>query len=68
MVIRGTPKDIDKYIIIENDDIIYDLSVEGIFPHYIDKDKAYFEREDVTLDIINRIIISKGDKDIGRND
>jgi hypothetical protein len=67
MVIRGTPKDESKYIIVEDDDIIYELSVRGIFPSYIDNKRAYFEKEKVTLDIINDIII-KGDKDVGRID
>lgn len=65
MVIRGTPKDESKYIIVEHDDIIYELSVRGVFPSYIDNKRAYFEKEKVTLDIVNDII-SKGDKDVGR--
>jgi hypothetical protein len=65
MVIRGTPKNESKYIMIENDDIIYELSVKGIFPRYINNQRAYFEKEKVTLDIVNDII-SKGDKDVGR--
>ena len=67
MVIRGTPNNINDYIIVENDDMIYELSVKGIFPTYIDNQRAYFERKKVTLDIINDII-SKGDKDVGRID
>ena len=67
MVIRGTPKDESRYIIVENDDIIYELSVREIFPSYIDNKRAYFEKKKVTLDIINDIII-KGDKDVGRID
>lgn len=61
MVIRRTPQDIEKYIIIEDDNIIYELSIKGIFPIYIDNERAYFEREQVTLDIINDIV-SKGEK------
>ena len=64
MVIRGTPKDENKYIIVDDDNIIYKLSVKGIFPTYINNERAYFERERVTLDIINDIIV-KG-KNIGR--
>ena len=67
MVIRGTPKDESRYIIVENDDIIHELSVREIFPSYIDNKRAYFEKKKVTLDIINDIII-KGDKDVGRID
>ena len=56
MVIRGTPKDIDKYILIDNDNIIYQLSVKNIFPKYIDNIQAYFDKRDITLDIVNEII------------
>ena len=56
MVIRGTPNDITKYIEVNNDELIYQLSVKGIFPKYIDNNKAYFEKQDVTLDVINEII------------
>lgn len=56
MVIRGTPKDMDKYILIDNDNIIYQLSVKNIFPKYIDNTQAYFDKKDITLDIVNEII------------
>ena len=56
MVIRGTPKDMDKYILIDNDNIIYQLSVKNIFPKYIDNIQAYFDKRDITLDIVNEII------------
>lgn len=56
MVIRGTPKDVSKYIEVDNDDMIYQLSVKGIFPKYINNQKAYFDKQDVTLDVINEII------------
>lgn len=56
MVIRGTPIDKTKYIEVDNDDMIYKLSVKHIFPKYIDNNKAYFDKQDVTLDIINEII------------
>lgn len=67
MVIRGTPNNAQIYLIVEDDNIIYELGVKGIFPKYIDNNRAYFEREEVTLHIINDIL-SKGDKNIGRND
>lgn len=56
MVIRGTPIDKSKYIEVDNDELIYQLSVKGIFPKYINRNKAYFEKQDVTLDVINEII------------
>ena len=57
MVVRGTPKNnMDKYITINNDNIIYQLSRLGIFPKYIDDKQAYFEKQNLTLDIINDII------------
>ena len=56
MVIRGTPKNIDKYVTVDNDEIIYQLSQLGIFPKYIDNQQAYFEKQQLTLDTINNII------------
>jgi hypothetical protein len=56
MVIRGTTKDASQYIVINNDDIIYQLSIKGIFPKYIDNTQAYFDKRDITLDIVNEII------------
>ena len=56
MVIRGTPKDIKKYVLIDDDNILYQLSIKGIFPKYIDNKQAYFDKKDVTLDIVNEII------------
>lgn len=56
MVIRNTPKEQDKYIIVQNDDIIHELSTRGIFPKYINNQQAYFEKKDITLDVINNII------------
>lgn len=55
MVIRGTPKNTNQYIIIDNDNIIYQLSVKGIFPKYIDKQQAYFDKKDITISIVNEI-------------
>ena len=60
MVIRSTPQDIDKYILVNEDNIIYQLSQLGIFPTYIDNKQAYFDKTELTLDIINNIIY-KGD-------
>ena len=56
MVIRSTPQDIDKYILVNEDNIIYQLSQLGIFQTYIDNKQAYFDKTELTLDIINNII------------
>lgn len=56
MVIRGTPKDVNHYIIIYDDKKIYDLSMLGVFPKYIDNDYAYFESNKIVLDYLNKII------------
>lgn len=56
MVIRGTPQDVEKYILVDNDDIIYQLSLKKIFPMYIDDTQAYFEKQSITLNIINKIM------------
>lgn len=56
MVIRNTPKDISKYILVADNDIIYKLSTKGIFPRYIDKKAAYFKKEQFTIDVINEIL------------
>lgn len=56
MVIRGTPQDIEKYILVDNDDIIYQLSLKEIFPMYIDDTQAYFEKQNITLNVINEIM------------
>ena len=52
MVTRGTPKDIERYIKICDEDNIYKLSVKGYFPRYIDDSFAYFE---YTKDLVNAI-------------
>lgn len=56
MVIRGTPKDVKSYVTIKDDYIIYQLSVKNIFPIYIDNMQAYFNKQDLTLDIINELM------------
>ena len=55
MVIRGTPKNIDDYIFVDNDDIIYKLSKRGIFPTYIDNKQAYFKKQQLTLDVVKEL-------------
>lgn len=56
MVIRNTPKDISKYILVTDNKIIFQLSEKGIFPIYIDNKTAYFKKQQLTLDIINDVI------------
>lgn len=60
MVIRNTPKDINKYIMVSDDNAIYQLSLMDIYPLYIDNETAYFKKEQLTLDIINDIL-AKGE-------
>lgn len=55
MVIRGTPKNVEDYITIKDDYIIYKLSEQGIFPVYIDKDLAYFKYTLMTIALIEYI-------------
>lgn len=55
MVIRGTPININNYIQVSDDYIIYKLSEQGIFPKYIDNDCAYFEEELKIVALINMI-------------
>lgn len=46
MVIRQTPKDKHKYVIINNSKMIYELSELGIFPKYMDNINLYFAKSD----------------------
>jgi len=55
MVIRGTPKYVENYITVNNNDIIYKLSEQGIFPIYIDNNLAYFEDNLTTIALIRLI-------------
>lgn len=41
MVIRNTPKDISKYILVTDNKIIFQLSEKGIFPIYIEIGRAH---------------------------
>lgn len=56
MVIRGTPKDIENYITVKDDYIIYKLGEQGVFPRYIDNRLAYFEDRLMTVVLLNAII------------
>lgn len=55
MVIRGTPKDIENYITVKDNYIIYKLSEQGVFPIYIDSNLAYFEDKLTTIALITLI-------------
>lgn len=55
MVIRGTPKDIENYITVKDNYIIYKLSEQGVFPIYIDNNLAYFEDKLTTIALITLI-------------
>ena len=53
MVIRETPKDIEHYIKVYDQDKIIKLGKMGFNPTYIDDDFAYFE---YTKEIVNAIV------------
>ena len=55
MVIRGTPKDVENYITVKDNYIIYKLSEQGVFPIYIDSNLAYFEDKLTTIALITLI-------------
>jgi hypothetical protein len=56
MVTRGTPKNIERYIKVCDDDKIYRLSVKGFFPQFIDESFAYFEYTKDIADAIQEIV------------
>lgn len=56
MVTRGTPKNIERYIKVCDDDKIYRLSVKGFFPQFIDEYFAYFEYTKDIADAIQEIV------------
>ena len=56
MVTRGTPKNIEKYIKVCDDDKIYRLSIKGFFPQFIDECFAYFEYTKDIADAIQEIV------------
>lgn len=45
MIIRQTPKDKDKYIIVRDNDMVYQLHIRGFVPKYIDEDGVYFIKD-----------------------
>lgn len=53
MIIRGTPKDIERYIKVYDKDNIYRLNMRGIYATYIDDDCAYFE---YNKDVVRAIV------------
>lgn len=55
MVIRGTPKNVENYITVKDDYIIYKLGEQGVFPIYIDSNLAYFEDKLTTIALITLI-------------
>lgn len=55
MVIRGTPKDLDSYIL--TNDIIGDkLQINGFSPKYIDSNGLYFKKSKELLNFMERSI------------
>lgn len=45
MVQRGKPSNIDKYVLVSDNDKIYMLQKQGIYPRYLNEDGAYFLKE-----------------------
>ena len=56
MIIRETPKDIEHYIRVHDQDKIIKLGQMGFNPTYIDEDFAYFEYTKGIVDAIIDVI------------
>ena len=56
MIIRGTPKDIERYIKVYDQDKIVKLGKKGFQPSYIDDSFAYFEYNKEIIDAIVEVI------------
>ena len=56
MIIRGTPKDIERYIKVYDQDKIIKLGKKGFQPSYIDDNFAYFEYNKEIIDAIVEVI------------
>ncbi|MBQ0111977.1 MAG: hypothetical protein KBT03_02495 [Bacteroidales bacterium] len=52
MLIRRKPNNEEKYIIVTNEDLAYELQANGIMPKYIDGENMYFVRSEVIEDFI----------------
>jgi len=53
MIIRKTPKDKEKYIIVTNNELAFKLQLNGFMPKYIDDEAMYFIKSEEILSIIN---------------
>ena len=53
MVIRGTPKEINKYVIVVGE-MATKLHKHGYFPKYIDEQGVYFDRNEEVLKFIEK--------------
>ena len=53
MIIRGTPKELNKYIIVDGD-MVTKLHENGYFPKYIDENGVYFDRNEEVLKFIEK--------------
>ena len=53
MVIRGTPREIDKYVLVDSKTSI-NLHENGFFPKYIDENGVYFVKSQEILEFIER--------------
>lgn len=56
MVIRETPKDIERYIKVHDQDKIVKLAQKGFNPTYIDEYFAYFDYNKELIDAIVEIV------------
>lgn len=55
MIIRETPKDIEKYVLIENTDVALELQEQAFYPKYMDSNGLYFVKS-IDLDVaLNKI-------------
>lgn len=54
MVIRGVPKDVDKYFIADGD-LAMELHRAGFQPHYMDEEVLYFKINKKLMEYLEKI-------------
>lgn len=54
MIIRGTPKDLNKYVVISSEFMIQKLHENNFSPIYIDGNYVYFEKNEQILSFIEK--------------
>lgn len=55
MVRRGTPKDKENYIAIEDERLIYTLNAKGFLSEYIDFRYVWFKKTNEIEEVIKRV-------------